>query len=125
MQKWQLWHSRAGYHVELAEVPWWALALSRVAERVDVATGCVLCGAHMPNFLWKVPVGKPEYDESVVEPDDDPFLVNSLAGVISNFFNWAFSRDVMCSKSLLYFPVSEEVAKDLGWVSYDETEEDL
>ncbi len=39
------------YEVEVAEVPWWALAVSHFIEFVDARTGHLLCGSSVGHDL--------------------------------------------------------------------------
>lgn len=114
MDIWVLWHGQNGYEVELTQVPWWALAASRFTELVDEATGHHLCGSNSPDWMWRLPLGRPVYDASVVEEGEEPFLVNSLAGALCDFFSWAGCLDVHAARPLYRFPVSVEVALALG-----------
>lgn len=126
MQIWRLWHSASGYEVELTEVPWWALVASRAVEVIDGATGHRFCGAGAPNWLWRVPVGRPVYDET--PEGEERFLVNSLAGALSDVFNRVACLDISRARTLHRFPVSAELAATLGaesWDGQDESDGDV
>lgn len=124
MEHWYVSHGQDGFSAHLVEVPWWALAVSRAAEAVDEATGHRFCGAGSPGWIWRIPIGKARYDASVVEEGEDPFLVNSVAGVLGDVFNWAACLDVTRERELHCFEVSAEVAAALGWEDRTEGEDE-
>ena len=119
MQIWRVWHGQDGYEVELAEVPWWTLAASFATEVADGATGHLFCGSRSPDWMWRLPIGRPVYDDS-----DEPLLVNSLAGALYDYSSRLACLDISRARTLYRFPVSAELAADLGWVRQSWEDED-
>ena len=87
MRTWQVLHTQVGAVAELLEVSWWAWAVSEGADRLCGHTGHVLCGDHMPQCFWRIPLGRPEYEA----PDEDGarWLVNSLGSRLHDLYSRA------------------------------------
>lgn len=124
MERWYVSHGQDGYAAHLVKVPWWALAVSQAAVVLDEATGHRFCGSDSPDWLWRIPVGKPRYDASVVEEGEEPFLINSVAGCLHQVFTWAFCLDLALERELHCFAVSAEVAAALGYTWTPSVDED-
>lgn len=84
-------------------------SLLRAAESsLDFVDGVVLrhalCGAGLPEFAWKIPVGKAEYDPA------DGMLNNSLGSLLYDSYSRAtFWLDRQCEQDLVAtVPLTEE-----------------
>ena len=111
MQTWQIWHGETGYVLVLSDVPWWAHLASEVVPTLDAALSHVICGSGLPDWAWRLPLGRPVYD--AIDPED-PFLVNSLACRLSDAFSWALCAPDHYGCELRRQTLTNEEAAELG-----------
>jgi hypothetical protein len=78
MQEWSLSHHRdEPFSIHLREKPLWTWAIEQFADTVDVLLGHNWCSP--PEWLHKIPVGRPEYDS-------DGFLERSVGSLMFTSF---------------------------------------
>lgn len=83
----------------------------RSFEEVDYhLTHHWLCGTGMPEFLWRVPVGKPRYDRKDVDETGAPWLENSLPKFLMDFHNkfWDWADKGADEEIILSIPITDE-----------------
>mgnify|MGYP000930156515 CR=1 FL=1 len=124
MHIWHLWHGldsegQDEYHAELCETPFWAQAVSWLAEEADTHSGHLLCGAGAPDWLWRVPVGLPRYDHAFCV-EGKPWLENSVAAAMNRLYDRLACLDVMRRRVLHAVTVDSETAALLGWQHWDD-----
>jgi hypothetical protein len=112
VQTWTIWHSQNGYELVLSEVPWWAHLASEVVPAIDAAVGHTLCGGGSPDWAWRLPLGRPDYDTKV-DPED-PYLVNSLAARLSDAFTWVLCLPDRHGRELHRQHLTDAEAAELG-----------
>lgn len=113
---WSVVRSQDGYSVHLLEVPRWARMVSVSYDRLCALTRHSLCNP--PEFLFKIPVGRPRRDE-------DGYLEKSVGGALYGLTNKVLCIDWSRQVVRLEFPVSDEVGKDLwGSDTWDDEEDD-
>ena len=94
MKVWQELHGPDGDKAWLLDVPWWALVTSWAIEALDVATGCVACGARAPGWLWGIPLGRPVREGE----GDESYVANSVAGRLYDFVSWGIDLPRTCAR---------------------------
>lgn len=93
-----------------------------------VVTRHWLCGSGLPEFVWRIPVGKPKYDTKYPNEDGSPRLDNSLAALIwhssQKLSAWA-DKDLEKDKIHEVFLTKEDViALSSEWKDIFEDDED-
>lgn len=57
MRGWCVVEDRDGFRLQVYEVPVWSVLVAGAVEQVDVWSGCRLCGAQLPEWVWRVGAG--------------------------------------------------------------------
>ncbi len=104
MQVWHHLHTEDGDVLELRSVPCWAWAVSESADRLCAYTGHILCGEHLPSWLWRIPLGRPQYEAP--DEDGERWLTNNLGSCIHDRYSRALFAADRHSRVVHRIPVS-------------------
>lgn len=120
IKEWYVSASKNGAVLHIQNRSFWATALEEAYGLFIEVTDHRLC-CRMPDVLWKIPVGVPDYDDS----DDEKFLMNSVAGlmhtVTTNIEFWLMNNGTDEVATIdLDEAVATIISPDLAWIWSDD-----
>lgn len=116
MKHWHVARDADGYVGYLVEVPWWAVAATVATDAVDGHLGHWMCGQGMPEWVSRVPLGRPRYDAI----GDERWLTNSLTSHLADAFNWLVGLDTRHERVRVSVRLTIAEAARLGAIDIDD-----
>lgn len=115
MNIWTVVRRQSEYFVEVRRCPWWAHTVSWVVEAIDDRSGHLLCGAGLPEWVWRIPLGS---QAQGCDPDSAAcgnLPERSVATVLGSFFGWAIFLEDTQGVVLHRAALTGDEARRLGW----------
>lgn len=98
MNEWYLSHGKDGFKIECVQVKMRHKVVSACFEALDTVVFHRFCDP--PSLAWKIPLGNPKEVEN-----------NNLGSLLYEAFSWGFLMPDRHAKSVMDFPVPDEVGE--------------